>query len=88
MTGSRARALRDRMQSRADHSIEFPGSLTPTEHRAVEAVIEHGEDKIAARAMGITPSTLRSHKQMAKAKAGVTSTVRLVVLYLAAKGQA
>jgi len=88
MTGSRARALRDRMQSRADHAIPFPDSLTPAERRTVEAVMQHGEDKVAARAMGISPSTLRCHKQMAKVKAGVTSTVRLVVVYLAAKGQA
>lgn len=66
---------------------EFPASLTPAEDRAVQAVIDHGEDKRAANAIGVALSTLRSHTKAARAKAGVSSTVRLVVLYLQAKGR-
>ena len=71
-----------RNRSTANHAAEFPANLTPAEHRAVRAIIEHGKDKHAADALGISPATLRSQTDAARRKAGVSSTVRLVVLYL------
>jgi FixJ family two-component response regulator len=63
----------------------FPANLTPAERRAVQAVIEHGEDKRAANALGVSVSTLRSQTHAARAKAGVSCTVRLVVLFMEAQ---
>lgn len=71
-------------RSTANHAAEFPANLTPAEHRAIQAVIEHGKDKQAADAIGVKPATLRSQTDSARRKAGVSSTVRLVVLYLRA----
>ncbi|MEN9885602.1 MAG: Bacterial regulatory protein luxR family [Pseudomonadota bacterium] len=74
-------------KSRANYDAPYPQNLTPTERKAVEAIRDHGEDKRAAQAMGISVSTLRTHTRQARSKAGVSSTVRMVVLYMQAECQ-
>lgn len=73
--------------SRAQHAGTFPDNLTPAEHKAVQAVVAHGQDKMAADAVGVSVTTLRTQTHNAMRKAGVRNRVRLVVLYLGSQAR-
>ncbi|HEU6456445.1 MAG TPA: hypothetical protein VN201_13380 [Roseateles sp.] len=72
--------------SRAQHHAEFPDNLTPGEHRALQAVMLHGDAEQAAAALRVSVATVRAQTAAARDKARARTTLRLVVLYLLAKG--
>lgn len=48
-----------------------PWGLTPAQARAMDAVIEHDCQKIAARVLGLAPTTVRDHISAARRIMGV-----------------
>jgi DNA-binding CsgD family transcriptional regulator len=47
-----------------------PWNLTEREEQVVAAVAEHRTDKLAARALGISPKTIDHHLRLARARMG------------------
>ncbi len=52
--------------------------LTPAELRAVEMIVRHGNYKAAARAIGVSPATIRNQLHVIYRKLGIRSKVELV----------
>ena len=65
--------------------MTFPADLTPAEARTIEAMARHGDVPAAAAALGLRGSTLRTQLDMARQKAGVATTLQLMVRYLKAR---
>lgn len=55
--------------------------LSPREADVVDAIVEHGCQKTAARILGLHEHTIAKHLDNARRKAGVSNTVRLAVLW-------
>ena len=68
--------------------MTFPADLTPAEARTIEAMARHGDGPAAAASLGLRVSTLRTQLDVARQKAGVPTTLQLVVRYLQAKPEA
>lgn len=58
-----------------------PWGLTPRQCATLEAVIMHGPHKVAARAMGVLPSTVNSHLRSAYQAMGVNNDLHAALKY-------
>jgi DNA-binding CsgD family transcriptional regulator len=58
-----------------------PWNLTATQARVLEALAEHGADKIAARALGIDHKTVENHTANARKRMGGVDRLCAVVMY-------
>lgn len=67
--------------------MTFPDNLTPAERRAVETLIELHEPALVARSHGVAMSTVRTQLLKACIKAGGTTTLGMVVMYLRSQQQ-
>jgi predicted DNA-binding protein (UPF0251 family) len=58
-----------------------PWNLTPALIDAMEAVIEHGSDKLAARAIGVEQNTVCARMSAARQKMGERHRLQAVLAY-------
>lgn len=67
--------------SAATRTLPFPRNLSPGQITYIEAVGRHGTLVAAAKALGISQSTMRNRLIHARFRAGVSTTAELVQLY-------
>jgi DNA-binding NarL/FixJ family response regulator len=58
-----------------------PWNLTATQARVLEALAEHGADKIAARALGVTHRAIELQISIARKRMGGVDRLCAVVMY-------
>ena len=56
------------------------GTLTPAERRYLQAMIEHGRQKVAAHKLGITLNTAKERGQCIRAKLGVSTMLQAAAM--------
>lgn len=62
-------------------TMQNPWNLTPRQIEVMRALCEHGEDKVAARVLGLGPSTVRGHMAQAKPRMGGVNRTQALVLF-------
>ena len=65
----------------ATRNLPFPQNLRAAQRRYIEAVDRNGTLPAAARALGISPSTIHAHLATARMRTGTKSTADLVRMY-------
>lgn len=65
----------------ATRHLPFPENLSPAQRRYIEAVDLKGTLPAAAKLLGLSPSTLKSHLFTARIRVGVKSNAELVRMY-------